>query len=168
MEHDTRFGWFLKSCVFVLVTALAPAAWSQSSGACYVADVPGPIVLPDNRVEQAGRLEICLSRMYSPVAGFHRTSVNGRVAGLFISRKVTVAAPRSDERAYFVFVRFPDGKYELESYTLTDGQTQVTFEMRPPTVRSRWHVRQAKGEPLRDPEPKRTRVILLASMGAGR
>ncbi len=168
MEHDTRISWFLKSCVLVLLTVLAPAAWSQSGGACYVADVPGPIVLPDNTVEQAGRLEICLSRMYSPVAGFHRTSVNGRVAGLFISRKVTDTTSRSDERPYFVFERFPDGTYELESYSLSNGRTRVTFELRPPNIRSRWHVRQAKGEPLRDPEPKRTRVILLASMGAGR
>ena len=157
MKYNTMFAWML---VIVILVAFAPSASAQSGAGCYVADVPGPIMLPDNSVEQKGRLEICLSRMYSPVAGFHKTSVNGRVAGMFISRKVSEANTQGDSRPYFVFAVLADGTYELESYVWVDGQKQVRFEMRSESIRSRWQVQQAKGD--------RTRVVFLAALGTGR
>ena len=55
MKHNTMFAWML---VIVILTAAAPSARAQSGAGCFVADVPGPILLPDNSVEQEGRLEI--------------------------------------------------------------------------------------------------------------
>ena len=154
--------------LFLLLVAFAPAAWSQSRGLCHFAEVPGPIVLPDNSFEEAGRLEVCLSQMYSPVAGVHRTSVNGRVAGMYVSRKVTETAAPDDDRPYFVLARLADGAYRLDSYGWSDGRTQITFEMRPVSVRSLWRVRQTKVDSSDGAKPRNAKMYLIASVAAGR
>ncbi len=154
--------------LFLLLVSFAPAAWPQSSGLCHFAEVPGPIVLPDNSFQEAGRLEVCLSHMYSPVAGVHRTTVNGRVAGMYISRKVTETAALDSDRPYFVFARLADGAYRLDSYGWSDGRTQITFEMRPVSVRSRWRVRRTKVDSSDGAEPGNTKTYLIASVAAGR
>ena len=154
MKRPVWKGVFLLSIAF----ALAPAATAQIMGACHATEVPGPIVLPDNTVEESGRLEICLSRMYSPVAGFHRTAINGQVSGLYVSRNQVAPLSSDDERTSFTFARMADGKYALESYSLTDGDRTVTFQMRPGTVRSRWQLRAGLEE---------TRVTIPAATSVG-
>jgi len=139
MQNNIKTGQPLKIWVFPLLLVLATAAGSRAEAACYIADVPEAMVMPDDSVHQAGQLEICLTRMFSPVAGFHRITVDGRVAGLFRSRVLTESPAEGDEKSYFVFARLPDGTYELDSFANLDGQKRVKFAMRG-EVRTRWRV----------------------------
>jgi hypothetical protein len=139
MKRPVWSGVFLLS----IAIALAPAAAAQTTGACHATDVPGPIVLPDDTVEESGRLEICLSSMYSPVAGLLRAAINGQVSGMFVSRKEVAATATDDQRPRITFAHMADGTYKLESYAVSDGERMVTFRMRPERVRSRWQVRAA-------------------------
>ena len=142
---------------------LSPVTLAEATGECYIAEVPGPIVLPDETVEQAGQLKICLSRMYSPVAGFHRTSVDGRVAGLYVSRKLTEIEAAEESRAVFAFALHADGTYELESYSCSRGGRRVTFDLRREQVRSRWRVQPARAGIDEAPVLTPVRVTLQAA-----
>ena len=154
--------------LFLLLVSFAPAAWPQSSGLCHFAEVPGPIVLPDNSFEEAGRLEVCLSHMYSPVAGVHRTSVNGRVAGMYVSHKVTETAALDNDRPYFVFARLADGAYKVGLVRLVRRADEDHVRDAPVSVRSRWRVRRTKVDSSDGAEPGNTKTYLIASVAAGR
>ena len=148
--------------LFMLV-AFTPSTWSQSSGVCHFAEIPAPLVLPDNSTTQAGGLEVCLSDMYSPVAGMHRVSVDGRVAGMYVSRKMTETRVQDDDRAYFVFERLDDGAYELQAYGWTDGTKQITFAMRPVSVRSSWQLlTQTEFDSDEGAGPRKANVYVVA------
>lgn len=163
MTQPVFWRWLPLVWVPVAALLVSPVTFSQTTGECYIAEVPGPIALPDETVEQAGQLKICLSRMYSPVAGFHRTSVDGRVTGLYVSRKLTETDAEEDPRAVFAFALHADGTYELESYSCSNGGRRITFDLRREQVESRWRVQpsRARGDETSAPTPMR--VTLLAS-----
>ncbi len=152
--------------LFMLV-AVTPSTWSQSSDVCHFAEIPAPLVLPDNSTTRAGGLEVCLSDMYSPVAGMHRVSVDGRVAGMYVSRKMTETRVQDDDRPYFVFERLADGSYELQAYGWTDGTKQITFAMRPVSVRSSWQLLSQAEFDSGDGAGSRDAKIYLVSSAAG-
>ncbi len=150
--------------LIILLVAFAPSAWSQPSAVCHFAEVPGPIVLPDNSLKQAGGLQVCLTQMYSPSAGLHRVSVDGRVAGMYVSRQVSEAEVQDDDRPYFVFARLADGSYELQAYGWSDGAKQITFAMRPVSVRSHWQLlSQTKFDSNDGAEPRNANIYVMAS-----
>ena len=77
--------------IVFLVTASAVALASIATAAetpCVTAAVPSPIRLPDGSAHEGGELTVCEVRSLSPVANFHRISIDGRAVGMFVSRRL--------------------------------------------------------------------------------
>jgi hypothetical protein len=155
----------LLMAVAILITSAQPAS-AGTRGACLQADVPAPIVLPDGTVNQRGLLRICLTQMYSPVAGLHKTSIDGSDIGVFISRAETQLATADDRQPYFVFIRNSRGQLELDSYVLLDGARRVTYKVGPePRVESTWRVeRETARLPFINDEETSESVVVLAAV----
>jgi hypothetical protein len=76
--------------IVFLVTAGAVALASIATAAetpCVTAAVASPIRLPDGSMHEGGTLTVCDVRALSPVANFHRISLDGRAVGMFVSRR---------------------------------------------------------------------------------
>lgn len=151
--------------VFLLVVFVAaPASRSDTVDNCYAAEMPGPVVMPDDSVQPMGRLELCSSGTFSPTMDFHRAAVDGRISGLFLAKKMTRVASGVPVEPHFVLARLDDGTYELESYGWSDGQEQVTYLMRSESVHSRWKLRSSNAASNGN-EPTEKIVLLSAAAG---
>jgi hypothetical protein len=131
-----RHGPSVRSLLFfvsllMLSAALASAAWAGGvqTGRCISADVDSPIVLPDGSRHAAGSLEICMSRIHSPVASLHETRVNGRQVGLYLSRTARNEQRADGREPYMVFGRSDEGDLVLRGYVVPDGDRMRAFRM---------------------------------------
>jgi hypothetical protein len=115
--------------VALVALLAAGGAGAEVTGTCVRADVPNPVVLPDGTAHPAGQLRICLSGRFSPVAGLHRTYVNGRFAGMFLSRRVTSEGPVDEHEPFMLFRRNAAGPWELYGYALPHGEGLVSYRM---------------------------------------
>jgi hypothetical protein len=139
MNRNSKGGWLLFGLAGLALVLIPQMAQAERLGGCIRADVPAPIVLPDGRVEQAGELKICLTQLYSPVSGLHKTSINGRAVGIFVSSRETERkAGRQDTGPYFVFRKNGGEEYELLAYAWRDGNRVVTYTVGGGRVRSYW------------------------------
>jgi hypothetical protein len=112
------------------VLLLATPATAQTTGDCLVAEVPMAMVLPDGSEHDAGDLRICMSHEYSPVAGLHKTSVDGRVIGLFQSRSgYSEAAVDNRSVPLVLFHKDGEDRLILVGFAWPDGQRMRTFRM---------------------------------------
>jgi hypothetical protein len=103
-----------------------PLVHAGSSGVCVTVDVDRPVVLPEIGTVPAGRLMLCDSVEYSPVATLHKTYLDGKPVGILLSRKRTgegkpVAEPR------VLFRADGTGKLELIGYVLPGRTGSVAF-----------------------------------------
>ena len=75
--------------IVLLITAGAAvhASVAADQTPCVTAPVAAPILLPDGSAHEAGTLTVCDVRSLSPVASFHRISIDGRPVGMFVSRR---------------------------------------------------------------------------------
>ena len=163
MNRNSRSGWLLFGLAGLALVLIPQIAQAERLGGCIRAEVPAPVVLPDGRVEQAGELRICLTRMYSPVAGLHKTSVNGRNVGLFISSRESVRSTNNHEEPYSVFIKNGGAEYELVAYALRDGDRQVTYTVGGSRVRSYWTARKKNRQPEPVAVAEDDPLILLAA-----
>ena len=118
----------LGSAVLTGILLIPGFAAAGERGRCISADVPAPMVLPDGSIHGAGHLRICFARSYSPVAGLHRTYVNGKSVGLYTSQKGE-AEEATDSMPFFVFRRNGLGNYVLEGYAAPDGSRTWTYRL---------------------------------------
>jgi hypothetical protein len=103
----------------LIVTLLQPAvAQTESRGQCVTAEVPAPMILPDGTAHPRGTLRLCFSEALSPVTGLHRAYVDGRFAGMFVSRRGTSEAPGEDRNPFLMFARKASGQLELKAYAI--------------------------------------------------
>jgi len=112
MRRRSRLGWLAGLALTAIVAATAAAAGDL--GRCQTAEVPGPVVLPDGSVHESGAIQVCLSRAYSPVAGLHEVSVDGRPIGLFLGREYPLES-RRDHEPFLLLVR-DGGRLALRGY----------------------------------------------------
>ena len=128
--RQTTLGAFRPLAITALLTAalLVPVSTGAAGpGGCISAVIPDAIVLPDGSVHEAGKLRVCYSRDYSPVAGLHQTYINGRAVGMFISQHSATELTSDTDEAFFVFRRTGFGELELEGYAMPNGNGLDTF-----------------------------------------
>lgn len=154
-----------RMALFVALVALIASGGvgAEVTGKCVRADVPNPVALPDGTTHPAGQLRICLSGRFSPVAGLHRTYVNGDFAGIFLSRRVNSEGPVDEHEPFMLFRRTVAGELELYGYALPDGPGLVSYRMdaigKTNEQKRRWI---ADSGPPRD-APGSGWIVLLAS-----
>ena len=145
----TARGILLFTTLALAVCIASGSAMGQGFGRCVVADVPSPIVLPDDTIHAAGSLKVCFDRLYSPVAGLHATFVGGRSVGLFVSRLDESEGLDRLQQPFFVFGRNRDGQLVLEAYAWPDDERFYIYRVRgagPVSDAQRTAVRQALPE----------------------
>lgn len=123
----SRARRWLAILALALFGFLAPTSGrAGSSGLCVTVDVDMPVLLPDVGIVPAGRLMLCDSIDYSPVASLHKTYLDGRPVGMLLSRKrATEGEVGSEPRVLFR----GDGKGNLEliGYVLPGRHASVAF-----------------------------------------
>jgi hypothetical protein len=130
------------------VVTVTGAALAAPDG-CVSANVPGRIVLPDGRSYPAGPIRVCLTEQISPIAGLHKTTVDGQPVGMFLSRFGPVeASPADRPEPTLHFLRTEDGAWILEAYAIAVGKRVILFKLRedPPGGASIASVRGATGQ----------------------
>lgn len=125
--------WLNRLCpsAVVLCTVailLSSSAVHAENGRCLRAEVPAPMVFPDGTTHPAGTLTLCVAD-YSPVASYHRVSVNGRPVGFLFSQR------RSPEREpiaepVVLFRRTDSGSLRLLGYLWPSGDKVVSYLLR--------------------------------------
>ena len=106
---------------------------AASSGLCVTVDVDQPVILPDVGIVPAGRLMLCDSVEYSPVATLHKTYLDGRPVGILLSRKRAGEGGVGTEPRV-LFRSDGKGNLELVGYVLPGRNSSVAFILseRPP------------------------------------
>lgn len=119
---------FAVTAPFVALSMVGTTSAATPSGTCVSARIEAPFRLPDGTLHGAGTLTLCDARSLSPVATIHRTYVDGRPAGMFVSQErrseVDAGAPPS-----VVFRRDGDGQLDLLGYVLPAGRRSVTYQL---------------------------------------
>lgn len=128
-KHRTRKTVRTVLSIFALITLMCAAPAAAQTGICVQAFIDESIVLPDGSVHPPGVLRLCLEQQYSPVAGLHETSIDGRTIGLFISRYRLSEGVTEDPRAKLVFRRIPDGGLTLLGYAVPGRERTAIYWM---------------------------------------
>ena len=114
----------------ILVGALLLAATGAvAGGRCYVAEVPETMVFPDGSEHAAGSLRICLDQAISPASSLHRTDVDGRPVGMFLSRPRHLEVSVDEGKAQFIFKRNTRDELALVGYAINAGSETKFFDM---------------------------------------
>jgi hypothetical protein len=116
-----------------LLLAFASSTRAQTIGSCVSVETDAPVVLPDGTEHAAGSLELCVRRLYSPVAVLHEVRVNGDNVGQFMSRSRTAEGRgRSMREPLFLFGRQAGGNLVLEGFSMAEGSEIRAFSLRHP------------------------------------
>ena len=135
MNRKTFFGGavpvLLASLVVMAIFALSASqpALAASSGECVTALVDAPFRLPDGLLYPAGRLTLCDSGTFSPVANLHKILVGGSSIGLFVSSRRKAETGPTDA-PQILFTRDAEGNLELIGYTLPSSGRSVAFQLK--------------------------------------
>lgn len=125
---------------------------------CYTAEVPGAIVLPDGSEHASGALRICTDRAISPTSNLHRTFVDGRPVGMFLSAPRTIEEGVEAGTAQFIFERGAGDELNLVGFVVTARGGTTIYEMvRAGTARKTENIARA------DVGNRNDMVVLLAS-----
>lgn len=139
LTKKRRFAVLIRCGVLAVtlgaVSLAAAASRAQEVGRCVRVEVVAPIVLPDGSEHPAGSLEVCVSRIYSPVACLHEARVNGRSVGTYISRSAHNEMRGARQEPFFVFHRTSGGKLVLQGYAVPEGTRMRAFLMTDPVPR---------------------------------
>lgn len=110
---------------------LSGSVASAAESLCVGATVQEPVRLPDGTEHPAGRLTVCLGRVWSPVFSRHRTYIDGMTVSLLISRHSVIKGP-SPADPFMTFYREPDGRLRLVGYTLPCHGGMETYRLGQP------------------------------------
>ena len=127
MPGKTR--WIVGLLVILATWAPVSFARGPKAGRCISADVDSPIVLPDGSRHSAGSLEICMSRIHSPVASLHETRIDGRQIGIYLGQSAPNEEYAKGREPYMVFGRSIAGDLVLRGYVVPDGKRMRAFRM---------------------------------------
>lgn len=129
-HRKTRsLGWIVG--LLIVSATLAPGSMARGpqAGRCISADVDSPIVLPDGSRHSAGSLEICVSRIHSPVASLHETRIDGRHVGIYLGQSAANEERAEGQEPYMMFGRSVAGDLVLRGYAVPDGDRMRAFRM---------------------------------------
>ncbi len=117
--------------LLIILAVLAPTSFARGpeAGRCISADVDSPIVLPDGSRHSAGSLEICMSRIHSPVASLHETRIDGHQVGIYVAQSAPNEEYAKGREPYMVFARSSAGDLVLRGYVVPDGKRMRAFRM---------------------------------------
>jgi hypothetical protein len=135
MNTMRRLLWivFLVTAGAVAFATLATA----SETPCVTAAVASPVRLPDGSLHEGGALTVCDVRTLSPVASFHRISIDGRAVGLFVSRRGASEAA-ADSAPTILFLDDDSGTLALIGYVVSSSRASTAFRLAsPPAERAR-------------------------------
>ena len=133
-----------------MVVLCAAAMWVSGSeargdnGRCLRAEVPAPIVFPDGSVRPAGTLTLCVAD-YSPVAAYHRVSVNGMPIGMLFSQR-RVAEQMDSDQPVLLFRKTDAGQLRLLGYVWPSGQQAFAYVLQDEP----WDARAQRRIPARE------------------
>lgn len=137
---------------------LAATVTAAEGRGCYTAEVPGTMVLPDGSEHASGALRICTDRAISPASNLHRTFVDGRPVGMFLSAPRAIEESIEAGTARFIFERGVGDELNLVGYVVTArGGTTIYEMMRTEAAPKIENIARADGGIRND------RVILVAS-----
>ena len=112
----------------ILGVSLVLATMSHAgaeSGRCLRAEVTLPMVFPDGSEHPPGRLTLCVDD-YSPVASYHKVSVNGLPVGFLFSQR-RIPERQNLTEPIVLFRKTGDGKLRLTGYLWPSGKTTVSY-----------------------------------------
>lgn len=102
-------------------------AGPDRTGTCIQASIPGTVVLPDGTVATDPHLQLCYTKLFSPVTGLHQASVDGRPIGLFTSARGISEGTSPLGTALIVLRRGPGDLLTLHAYAVQAGDRMVTY-----------------------------------------
>lgn len=115
--------------VVATLSFLAAHAGAPETGRCISADLDAPVVLPDGSRHAAGSLEICTSRVHSPVASLHDTRIDGHPVGVYLGQSAPNEERSAGREPYMVFGRSDRGDLVLRGFVVPDGDRMRAFRM---------------------------------------
>lgn len=129
MSTMRRLLWIV---FFVTVGAVAFASLATASDTpCVTAAVGSPMRLPDGSLHESGALTVCEVRTLSPVANFHRISIDGRAVGMFVSRR-GASEVAADSAPTVLFHADDAGTLSLVGYVVSSSRASTSFRLASP------------------------------------
>jgi len=125
--------------VLLIVAALSAGAPARagSRGHCTTAILEEPFQTPDGSLHAAGKVTLCESGIFSPVASLHSIFVNGLPVAMSLSRRGQ-AEDGTDQGAFVMLTRDVAGLLHLAGYARPSGGRLVTYELQTsPRARAR-------------------------------
>lgn len=107
---------------------VAPTPAVSAIDPCVSASIDTPFWLPDGALHSPGTLTLCTIREFSPVANLHRLSVDGRPAGVFLSRK-RMAEGKGTLAPEVVFERDGAGNLRLLGYSVPERGGSIAYRL---------------------------------------
>lgn len=129
MNTMRRLLWivFVVTVGAVAFATIATAAETP----CVTAPVSSPIRLPDGSLHEGGELTVCDVRSLSPVANFHRISIDGRAVGMFVSRR-GASEVAADSAPTVLFLDDDSGALSLVGYVVSSSRASTSFRLASP------------------------------------
>ena len=115
--------------MFAVTLILLPGTVSaRDRGRCHSAVIDESFQLPDGSVHPPGKVTVCATFKYSPVAHLNAIHVDGMAVGLLKTRRglsedVTAEAP------FFMMLRDGQGQLHLAGYATPSRNGMVTYEL---------------------------------------
>lgn len=116
------------SVPFALALAASATIAASPTGTCVSARVDAPFRLPDGTLHAAATLTLCNVMAFSPVATVHRTYVDGRPAGMFLSHTRRAEAEGAAAPSV-LFQRDTAGQLALLGYNLPGERRGIAYRM---------------------------------------
>ena len=157
--------WASACALFTAILVLVAGSVSAETGRCYSADIPAAMVLPDGSVHGAGELRICYQKKFTPVSGLHRTYVDGRVIGVFMSLSQAPEEGGNNQYPFFVFQPNALGEYVFQGYATPSARGLVNHQF--PSVVTTWQLGEGVQASLTQEEDE-TEAIPLILVAAAR
>lgn len=125
----SRYGFGIWMTALSIGLLVVPGLVSAGERVCTSAEIDEPFVLPDGSEHPGGRLTLCLTRNYTPVAALHETYVEGMPVGMLMSRR-GISESSSTRRPYMMFGRGATGRLAFVGYANPSAKGMQTYTLK--------------------------------------
>jgi hypothetical protein len=123
--------------LFAVTLILLPgSAMAGDRGRCHSAVVEESFQLPDGSVHPPGKVTVCATHKYSPVAHLNAIHVDGMAIGLLKTRR-GISEDMTTEAPFFMMLRDGQGQLHLAGYVTPSRNGMVTYELMDVRARGR-------------------------------
>ena len=123
----------ITTTVIVLSFCSGHVTQAAAGRTCVTAAVSHAFRLPDGELHPAGKLTLCRTGTFSPVAQLHLISVNRRPMGMFLSHTRLTESLRTGPPE-IVFRRDAEGNLVLIGYTLLTRGKSLAHRLAAPSI----------------------------------